>query len=167
MSITSSGIDDPLSEFVEKRTATNDLSATFHEEDRDARIHELGFTHFFHTIDWKHYFKIGYTREIANANGKNWDYWSNRLFAGMQASLPLNMKFRGDYIWQKYRYRNTNTLYSSRRNEMDRLYYGSLSKDITKNTNVFFEFTRKRNTSRILVYEYEKNIYSFGITFKH
>ena len=135
-------------------------------EDRDTVNQEFGFTHYFHTTDWKHYIKMGYTRERGEAEGDNWDYWKNRLSAGMKVSLPMNTKFRGDYIWSNDHYRNTNTLFSINRNDIDRLLHGSLSKDITKNTNIFFGFTRQRHSSRIHIYEYKKNVYSFGITFK-
>lgn len=141
--------------------------ARFAAEDRDASNHELGFTHFFHTTDWKHYIKTGYSREWELAEGDNWDYWANRFLVGLQVTAPFNVKLHTDIIWQKDNYDHMNTFFDKRREDTDRVFSNTISRDITEHLNLFANYTRRRTTSNIQLFDIEKNIFSFGITFKY
>lgn len=142
-------------------------SAAEAASDRDAMAHDLGLNHFFHTVDWKHYIKAGYLRTWQGAEGDNWNYWSNRLVLGFQYTLPLDLKLRTDIAWEKLNYEDTDTFFSKRREDTDRLFYTSLSKEITDYLSLFFDYTRRRNTSNIRMFDFEKNVFSFGVTFRY
>jgi len=71
-----------------------------------------------------------------------------------------------DYEYKKVRYENTNIYFDEKRRDIDRGLMTSISKNIGKNWSVSLEYLRRRNSSNIALYDYEKNLYSMGLSWR-
>jgi len=138
----------------------------FHEDNRDAVNHEVGFTHFLRFKDAKHYIKAGYFYDKEFAEGDNWDYGGNKFIAGFQYTFPKDIMLNVDYEYKKVRYKNDNIYFDKKRQDIDRGVMVALSKDIAKNLTVSLEYMRRDNSSNIALYDYEKNLYSVGVSWR-
>ena len=141
----------------------------FVEDARDAVNHEAGFVHFLRFNDAKHYIKAGYFYDKEFAEGNNWDYSGNKFVAGVQYTFPKDIRFNADYEYKRVRYKHTNIFfeYEGKRRDIDRAVMVALSKDIAKNFTVSLEYLRRRNSSNIALFDYEKNLYSVGVTWRY
>ena len=143
---------------------------SFIEDNRDAVNHEIGILHFFRSSDSRHHVKAGYFYDKEIAKGDNWDYWGNKFVAGIQYTLPTEIKFTADYEYKELHYEHE-TLFliifaGGKRKDREENITAALSKNISKNLGVSLEYLRSKNRSNIFLYSYEKNLYSTGITWK-
>lgn len=139
----------------------------FRADDRDAVNHEVGLTQFFRTGDGKHYIKFGYYRDRERAIGDNWDFDSNLLLAGAQCTLPKRIRLNVDYTWEDRNYKHDNIFFGRHRKDIERTVTASISKDIGDHITVFGDFLRRDNSSNLKLFDYEKDIYSLGITYRY
>ncbi|MBI3599852.1 MAG: hypothetical protein HY097_04325, partial [Nitrospinae bacterium] len=138
----------------------------FTEDNRDAINHEAGFTHFLRFNDAKHYIKAGYFYDKEFAQGDNWDYEGNKFIAGLQYTFPKDIRFNMDYEYKQVRYINTNIYFDEKRKDIERAISGSISKDIINNLTLSLEYLRRDSMSNIALYDYEKNLYSMGLSWR-
>ena len=72
-----------------------------------------------------------------------------------------------DYTWEDRNYRNANIFFDRHRKDIERTISASLSKDIGDHITVFGDYLRRDNSSNLALFDYEKNIFSLGITYRH
>ena len=138
----------------------------FLEDNRDALNHEVGFVHFLRFNDAKHYIKAGYFYDKEITRGDNWDYSGNKFITGFQYTLPKDIRLNLDYEYKQYRYKNTNIFFDEKRRDLERAVSAVISKDIGKGWSVSLEYLRRRNSSNIDLYDYRKNLYSMGLSWR-
>lgn len=143
------------------------LKPDFSEDNRDAVNHEAGLLHFIRSNDAKHYIKAGYFYDRDSAQGSDWSYAGNRLTTGIQYTFPKDVKFNLDYDYKWYRYKNTDLFFDVNRRDRERALNAVLSKEIGKNWIVSLEYLNKRNSSNIDLYDYTKNLYSVGLSWRY
>ncbi len=136
------------------------------EDNRDALNHEAGVTHFLRFNDAKHYIKAGYFYDREYTDGANWDYSGNKFVAGFQYTLPKDIRLNVDYEYKMIRYKNINIYFDKKREDTERSLNTVLSKDISKGWSVSLEYLRRRNSSNIDLYDYRKNLYSMGLSWR-
>ena len=139
----------------------------FRQDDRDGVLNEIGFTQFFRTADARHYIKLGYYKSWANTIGSNWDYDANNLLAGIQYTLPKKVRLNVDYSWEDRDYPHKNIFFSKKREDTERLLNVSVSRNIGSHVTAFGGYLRRDNNSNIALYDFEKNIYSLGMTYRY
>ncbi len=138
----------------------------FSEDNRDALNHEIGFVHFLRFNDAKHYIKVGYFYDREFAYGDNWDYKGNKFVAGFQYTLPKDIKLNLDYEYKQIRYDNNNIFFDEKRGDREGAVMVAISKDIAENLTFSLEYMRRENSSNIALYDYEKNLYSVGASWR-
>jgi tetratricopeptide (TPR) repeat protein len=138
----------------------------FPDDNRDAKNQEIGFIHFLRFKDAKHYIKAGYFYDREYAEGDNWDYSGNKFVAGFQYTFPKDIRLNVDYEYKQVRYKNINIYFDERRRDIDRAVSASLLKDIGKGFSVSLEYLHRRNSSNIALYDYKKNLYSAGVSWR-
>ena len=146
------------------------IKPDFEADDRDSVNHEVGLTQFFHTSDGENYIKFGYYRKAERADGDNWDYDSNTLLGGLQFTAPdklQQVKLNVDYTWEDRNHLNANIFFDRHREDIERSVSTTVSKDIGDHITVFGNYLRRDNSSNMKLYNYEKNIYTLGITYRH
>jgi len=136
------------------------------EDNRDAVNHEAGFTHFLRFNDAKHYIKAGYFYDREYTEGANWDYYGNKLITGFQYTFPMGIRLNADYEFKMTRYKNINVYFDKKREDTERSLNTVLSKDLGKGWSVSLEYLRRRNSSNIDLYDYRKNLYSVGMSWR-
>jgi len=139
------------------------------ENDRDAQNHEAGIVHFLRFAEGKHYLKAGYFYEREVAKGSNWEYQADRFLAGFQFTFPKDIRLNGDYQYAPVRYKNPNIFFTEEgeRRDIDRMFMVTLSKDVIKNLTIYLEYLYRRNSSNIALFDYEKNLYSVGVSWRY
>jgi len=138
----------------------------FPEDNRDAVNHEAGFIHFLRFDDAKHYIKAGYFYDKEFAQGDNWDYEGNKFVTGFQYTFPKDIRLNVDYEYKRIRYENINIFFAEKRRDIDRGLMTAISKDIGKGWSVSLEYLHRRNSSNIALYDYKKNLYSVGLSWR-
>jgi tetratricopeptide (TPR) repeat protein len=136
------------------------------EDNRDAVNHEAGFIHFLRFNDAKHHIKAGYFYDREYTDGSNWDYSGNKFVAGFQYTFPKGIRLSADYEFKMSRYKNINVYFDKKREDTERSLNTVVSKDIGKGWSVSLEYLRRRNSSNIDLYDYRKNLYSAGVSWR-
>ncbi|MDI6760279.1 MAG: tetratricopeptide repeat protein [Candidatus Brocadiaceae bacterium] len=139
----------------------------FRADNRDGVNYNAGLTQFLRTADGKHYIKFGYYRDWERTIGDNWDYDANQLLGGAQVTLPKRVQLSADYSWERRRHRNDNIFFGKHRKDTERVISASLSRDFGDHITVFGEYLRRRSSSNLALFDYEKNIYSLGISYRY
>lgn len=138
----------------------------FPEDNRDAVNHEAGFIHFLRFNAAKHHIKAGYFYDKEYSEGANWDYHGDKLVTGFQYTFPKDIRLTTDYEYKMVRYKNNNIYFDKKREDMERALNVVVSKDIGKGWSVSLEYLRRRNSSNIDLYDYRKNLYSMGLSWR-
>ncbi len=140
----------------------------YDEDRRNANNDEVGLVHFLRFNQGKHFLKAGYFYDKEFAEGSNWDYQGNKGLAGLQYTLPKDIRFNFDFEYKNYHYDNSNIFFDVYRKDISRNFTWSLSKDIgrDKNTTVSLEYTRTITSSNIPLYAYDKDLVSVGMDWR-
>ena len=138
----------------------------FPEDNRDAVNHEAGFIHFLRFNDAKHHIKAGYFYDREYTEGSNFDYSGNKFVTGFQYTFPKGIRLNADYEYKMSRYKNINIYFDKKREDTERSLNTVVSKDIGKGWIVSLEYLRRRNSSNIDLYDYRKNLYSVGLSWR-
>lgn len=116
--------------------------------------------------DAKHYIKAGYLYDMEDAHGANWNYEGNKVTAGFQYTFPKDIRLNTDYEYKRVRYGKTNIFFDEKRRDIDRAVNVVLSKEVKGNLTLSLEYLRSDNKSNIALYDYEKNLYSVGLSWR-
>ena len=138
----------------------------FPEDNRDAINHEAGLIHFLRFNDAKHHIKAGYFYDREITEGANWKYSGNKFVTGFQYTFPKDIRLTADYEYKMTRYKNNNIYFDKKREDTERSLNTVVSKDIGKGWSVSLEYLRRRNSSNIDLYDYRKNLYSLGLSWR-
>lgn len=140
----------------------------FEEDNRDANNHEVGLVHFLRFCEGKHFAKAGYFYDKEFAKGNNWDYQGNKWLAGLQYTLPKDVRVNFDFEYKNYHYDHANIYFDMYRRDIYRNFAWGLSKDIGRNKNatISLQYSRTVMSSNISLYAYEKDLISAGIDCK-
>lgn len=138
------------------------------EDNRNANNDEVGFVHFLRFNQGKHFLKAGYFYDREFAKGDNWDYQGNKGLAGLQYTLPKDIRFNFDFEYKNYHYDHSNIFFGMYRRDIYRNFTWGLSKDIGKDKNmtVSLEYSRTINSSNIALYDYKKDLVSVGVDWR-
>jgi len=140
---------------------------SYTQDRRDAVNHEWGIFHFIHLEGFKHYLKLGYLYDAEYAEGENWDYRGNKFSVGIQCTFPWGLKLNSDFEYKDYNYKHPNIFFDIRRADIERVVNVLVSKEFLKSFTVQIEYLRRRNTSNIALFDYAKNLYTWGITYRY
>jgi len=145
-------------------------------EVRDALNYMIGPTHFFLFSGGRHYIKLGYQYDSADAKGANWSYWGNRLLVGLQYILPwwdIRFRFDLDFHWRNYKNKNSllpaDARFTNRRCDAEGVYFTSLSKDFaikSQNFTVSIDYLFDDNSSNLAAFDCVRNVATTSITWK-
>jgi len=140
----------------------------YDEDRRDANNHEVGLVHFLRFNQGKHFLKAGYFYDKEFTEGSNWEYQGNKGLAGLQYTLPKDIRFNFDFEYKNYHYDNSNIFFNMYRRDIYRNFTWGLSKDIgkDKNTTISLEYSRTINSSNIALYAYDKDLVSVGVDWR-
>lgn len=151
------------------RTKDYNETPLFIEDKRDALNHEFGFVHYLKTADSRHYLKAGYLYETEAAKGDFRDYRGHKYIAGIQFTFPQKIRLNMDYGYEAIHYKNDSIfsiLFGEKRKDREEEFTAILSKEFSKNLSVSLEYLKNKNKSNIYIYDYVKNVYSAGVTWK-
>lgn len=109
-------------------------------------------------------FRYEFVKE--DTDGANWDYVGHRL--SLSVAYPVlekvTLQLYGEAFDQDFR--NTHTVFGVKRE--DRTYTGSIGLiwEFYRNTNLVLQYNRTQADSNIPLYEYNRNLYTFGIEYR-
>jgi tetratricopeptide (TPR) repeat protein len=135
------------------------------EEDTDADIYSASGAYIHPFYEGKGMVNIKYEFTRNQSDGRNWENHSNKV--SLTLLLPLagdmSMSLSGDADYTDYKY--SHATYGIRR--LDRTFSGSstLTKNITDNTDLTFQYSYTRADSNIAVYDYVRNMITLGIDY--
>lgn len=137
-----------------------------HQENRDAVNNEVGLVQYARYSGDKHYIYGGYFMDTENAAGSNWSYDGSKFMAGAQATLPAGFRANLDYSYKYSRFNRENTLFRKEREDRNHIVSATVSKEVLKNLFLSIEFLYNRSDSTVLLYDFEKEVYSIGAVWK-
>jgi len=136
------------------------------DEDRDAFRVAPGASWFMFFLENKGFLGLRYEFDYEDTDGKNWEYLGNR--ANVSTQLPvadhLKLTVAGDIYLQDFQ--NTHTLFNVKRNDDTYTLSAMLGYEIVKSLELQLRYTYVKHDSNIAIYEYDRNIYSTGVTWK-
>lgn len=136
------------------------------DEDRDSDEFGGGLGWFFFFAENKGFFNVRYEINRDETEGNNWRYVGNRVNATIL--YPFFKKFKisvfGDAFIQDFS--KTHTVYNVERE--DKVYTAStmLAYNFWKDSELQFRYTYVKDDSNIIVYDYDRNVYSIGVEHK-
>ena len=136
------------------------------DEDRDGKLYSASAGYFYTFSNNKGILGIRYEFTRDSAAGINWSNNGNRitLSAIIPISSRIELALTGDAFLQNYK--NIHTFFDIKRK--DKTYSAScnISFELIKNLNIYAKYKHTKADSNIAVYDYKRNIYSFGIEYK-
>jgi len=135
-------------------------------ENRNASNYSVGYMHYVYVRQQRGYVGLGYSFDIDNTRGSNWDYFGHRFLATILYPLGKGIGFRfyGDYYLQNYR--NVHTIFGVKRDDKTLTLSPMLTYD-TKWVTLQLHYTHVRAISNVAIYDYNRNIYGAGLEFSY
>jgi len=99
-------------------------------------------------------------------HGTNWEYWGNRFDLGLW--IPFWKKFEASLNSQFYfkNYENSHTFFSDKRDDQSYSLSTSLSYELLKGAKLQFQYTYISNNSNLALYDYSRNVFSWGVQYQ-
>lgn len=134
-------------------------------ENRDADNYVLGLAYFHPYARGQGLLTLAAEAEQNQAQGSNWDYRGVRLSAGLLQ--PLGHGFKGHLFLELYRqgFRHTHTLYGKRRDDTTYTLQAALTRKIWNGVKLGLDYRYLRDLSNIVVFSYDRNIYSVTLEY--
>jgi tetratricopeptide (TPR) repeat protein len=148
---------------------------------RDGKNWLAGVTQYFLFADRTGFARIGYIYDTDRTGGgapdiaplpgtptnSDWAYHAHRVLAGVDLppiwTLRVGLAF--DYYRQNYDHPNSFSLDGmTRRHDDIYIFTGSVSRNLTENLALTFQYTYTRDQNNIPVFDYSRNIYSLVLT---
>lgn len=145
------------------------------DEDRDSNLYNLLFGYYHSFSEGRGLLWARYEYLINNTEGKNWESYSHRLSGGVIYPVMEKLKLTasGDYTWQNFK--NIHTLSGrgipgfsdnpAKRKDRVLSLSGGLSYDISKFLKLNINYIYYRADSNFAIYDYQRNLYSFELSF--
>ncbi len=109
---------------------------------------------------------LRYEFDINNTDGNNWDYVGNRLTPSIQFQVPHIEKLRAtlasDLFFQSFRH--SHTVFGQKRGDQGYTLSALLSYELTKNFDLQFRYTYVKHVSNLSLYDYDRNVFSTGVS---
>ncbi|RKY40949.1 MAG: hypothetical protein DRP85_07555 [Candidatus Makaraimicrobium thalassicum] len=108
--------------------------------------------------------RYSFTRDWAEGN--NWEYWGNKISAGVLYPLwdKFKLNLNGEVFFQDFE--NTHTVYGEKREDQVYAASSSLSYEIFKNIELQARYIYINDRSNLGIYEYDRHIVSTGVQYK-
>lgn len=151
-----------------------DDDARFGGELRDGHNNMIGLLHAFRFAQDTILLRIGYQYDIEDTDGSAFRYTGNRFLTGGQLTLPwgqINLSYDYDIHWRAYSH-NQN-LFTDRegslaqRNDIQQTHFVQILKPLPNNFSVAAQYLGIRNSSRIPIYDYSKNVFYLIVTWTY
>ncbi|KPK42596.1 MAG: hypothetical protein AMJ78_01930 [Omnitrophica WOR_2 bacterium SM23_29] len=136
------------------------------DENRDSNDFGGGLGWFVFFAENRGFFSLRYEINKDDTKGNNWRYIGNRINATLL--YPFFEKFKisvsGDAFLQDFS--ETHTVFNVERE--DKVYTAStmLAYNFWKNAELQFRYTYVKDDSNIIIYDYDRNVYSIGVEYK-
>jgi len=112
------------------------------------------------------FFNLKYQFVDKNSEGANFQHKGHRVSANL--AIPLKEKVKLQLSGQLFakEYDNMNTWYDVVRDDTTINMSGGLVWDFYKNANIVAQYTRIKNDSNIVIYDYKRNLYTVGLEYR-
>jgi len=155
------------------------------QEKRDGQNYLLGVSHIRLFAGGKHFVRVGYQFEVEDTQGADYRYFGNKVSVGFQVTGPWNVRFQTGYDFQYRAYPNTNILavtlnqeqaagsdvqgapFKTLRRDKDHVFTASLSRDFGYGLSASLEFFKEFNNSTFSLFEFNRNVVTLSVGWKH
>jgi tetratricopeptide (TPR) repeat protein len=139
------------------------------DENRDALNNRFGLVHYIFFDRQRYGINFGYNFDYEDAVGANWNYSGHRAVAGLLVTLPWEIRATSNFEFHARHYNGVNSRFSTplRRHDHEYLALFNLAKDLTPNLTLSFEHLWNHNESSIAAYDYKRQVYSAGLTWRY
>jgi tetratricopeptide (TPR) repeat protein len=141
-------------------------SITHHTANRDGSNNLVGITQYLFLFENRGFFRVGCFYDNDNTNGSNWDYDGYRALAGLRFPFLCETSVDMDLQYYQQEYDNRDYFFEHSRRDEEYIYNFSLYRNIFKNFDGIFRYTRIDNASNIDFYDYDRNIYSLTFSLR-
>lgn len=134
-------------------------------EDRDSVDFGLGAAYYRFFAN-NGFASVRYEINRENSDGENWDYGGHRFSANLLYPMGEKLKLQGfaDAFIQDFS--NTNTFFAEKREDTVYTFSALASWAITEKADLMVQYTHVRDDSNIVIYDYERNIFSTGVDYR-
>lgn len=129
---------------------------------RDSDNHAMGLTQFIFSADRARYLRLGYTFDVDQARGSNWDYLGHRLLLGLQSPLGRGVRVQAEAEYYPQSYSHPSTAFHKRRQDKEYTVSVGVEWELKKGLALSFRYLRRNHDSNIVLYDYERDVYSLG-----
>ena len=146
------------------------------QEIRDAKNYMIGPLHVFLFDQGRHFLKVGYQYDVELAEGKNWEYWGNRLLLGGQSTLPfwgIRLKYDLDYHWRFHKHKHSllpaTAVNTKRRRDREPVHLVGAAKDFqygSQNFTFSLDYLFDNNNSNLKSFDYDRHVVTTSITWR-
>jgi tetratricopeptide (TPR) repeat protein len=145
------------------------------DEDRDGNLYSSLIGYVYPFKEGRGMFNIKYEYSKDDTQGRNWDNTVNKVSAGIIFPVmhKLSVSLSGDMSFQYYK--NIHTVSGTGTNgypdkpakRRDYIYNagGGIFYELAKRLNLNLSYSHTRADSNFAIYDYRKNIYSFGVDY--
>ena len=84
----------------------------------------------------------------------------------VQYTFPWKLKLNADYGWKHVHYLHNNVFFGVMRKETEHSFNVALFKALTENLTISIEWLYRNNDANLALFDYSKNIYSIGATWR-
>ncbi len=137
------------------------------EENRDATLKAIGLSHFYPFKEGKGLFNLGFELGKSDTEGRNWEANFSRMMGVLVIPLPFrfSLSFSGELNSQNYQY--THTIFAKKRKDKTYNLGTTLNWQIYKHLTLSLQYSRVEVDSNIKIYDYKRDICSFGLEFRY
>lgn len=133
------------------------------DEDRDGNDSGIGGAWFYLIAEKKGFLNARYEFNREDTDGRNWRYAGHKF--GVSFLYPLADKLTFNLGGEGYlqNYEKTHTAFNKKRNDKTYTYNTMFSYNIYDDMNIQAQYAYIRGESNIVVYDYDKNIFTLGV----
>jgi len=136
------------------------------EENRTADNYSLGYMHYIYTDNEQGYLGFGYTFDMDNTHGANWDYTGHRITTAIIYPITetIGTQLNSDYYIQDYK--NRHSVFGKQRKDSTLAISPMLTYRL-KWADLHLQYTRVQARSNTRVYQYQRNIFDAGFQMRY
>ncbi len=141
------------------------FDATVPAQDRDGTSHTLSLLQHVACRKGAVRFRAGYSHEFNNADGGDYDFDSGAFVIGTNMRLPAELRLDLSFRYTAFDYDNPNSNNGFTAARDDDLSQVSvyLSRRVDARTTIYFRFDYTNNSSNIAVFDYDREVFRFGV----
>lgn len=143
---------------------------------RDGYNNMLGILHAFRFANDRLILRIGYQYDNESTEGGAFSYQGDRLLTGGQLKIPwgdMTLRYDYDVHWRDYKNTQTFPFFTdgdgklAKRHDIQQTHLVQLTKPLPNHFSITAQYQGIRNESRIPVYDYSKNVWTFIVTWAY